>query len=105
MRGRLMSLMPTRIHMALLRCLIVGGLLGVLSSLMVNSALVEVSLSPFFAVAFGLLFLSSAFMMAYQVITAPDANNRCLLGCFAFLNAFSGVRICKWAAADRFCET
>ena len=78
--------------MVLLRCVIVGSLLGVLSSIMVNSALVEVSLSPFFAAAFGLLFLVSAVMMFYQVATSPESSNRCLLGAFAFLNAASGVR-------------
>ena len=76
----------------LIRCIFVGGSLGVLSSLMVNSSLVEVSCSPFFAVAFGLLFMTSAVMMALQVLMVGSAvRNRTLLICFALGNLLAGI--------------
>jgi len=70
--------------------MVTGGCLGVLSSLMVNCSLVEVSCSPFFAVAFGLLFLTSSAMMATQLYVLPNASNRLLLSFFACLNAVAG---------------
>ena len=75
----------------LLRCLVLGSTLGVISSLMVNSALVEVSCSPFFAVSFGLLFISSAGTVGWQLKHESNAKNCCLLGMFCALNAASGV--------------
>ena len=75
----------------LLRCFLVGGLLGTMSSLMVNCSLVEVSVSPFFAIAFGLLFLTSGFMMVAQIYSLPNAKNRVLLMAFAVLNFVSGI--------------
>ena len=79
------------LNRALLRCLVCGGALGVISSLMVNCSLVEVSCSPFFAVAFGLLFLSSAAMMLAQLYSLPNAQNRWLLIAFSALNAVAGT--------------
>ena len=70
---------------------VIGGALGVLSSLMVNCSLVEVSCSPFFAVAFGLLFLTSAAMMFGQLATQPNAKNRTLIIFFALLNGIAGI--------------
>ena len=67
----------------LLRCTLIGGTLGTASSLMVNSALVEVSCSPFFAVSFGLLFLSSALTVCFQLQQESNAKNMCLLACFS----------------------
>ena len=76
----------------LMRCLVVGGLLGSFSSLLVNSSLIEVSISPFFAVAFGLLFISSGIMMAAQmVLDEQQIKNRWLLLFFILLNVFSGA--------------
>ena len=75
----------------LLRCTLIGGTLGTASSLMVNSALVEVSCSPFFAVSFGLLFLSSALTVCFQLQQESNAKNLCLLACFCLLNAVSGI--------------
>ena len=78
--------------LTLLYCIVVGGFLGVLSSLMVNSSLVEVSCSPFFAGAFGLLFLVTAFMMAVQIRNnGPHVKNRVLLILFSLLNLFAGA--------------
>lgn len=81
----------SRMLRLLLRSAVIGSTLGVISSLMVNCSLVEVSCSPFFAVAFGLLFLTSAAMMASQLYMLPNANNRVLLCCFAALNLVAGA--------------
>ena len=76
----------------LFRCLVVGGFLGVLSSLMVNSSLVEVSCSPFFAVSFGLLFLTSGAMMAAQIImTGSAVKNKALLIFFSLANLAASI--------------
>ena len=77
--------------LTLLRVVLVGGALGVLSSLMVNCSLVEVSCSPFFAVAFGLLFITSGAMMLAQLYTLPNAKNRWLLIAFTVLNGTAGL--------------
>lgn len=76
----------------MMQCLLIGGTLGLLNSLMVNSALVEVTCSPFFAVAFGLLFVSSATIVAIQIADASrHVRNICLLTSFALLNGVSGI--------------
>ncbi len=90
MRGRA-GLVPAGMWCSLLRSCIFGAVLGSLSSLMVNSALVEVSLSPFFATSFGLLFLTSAATVVWQLQHESAAQNNMLLRCFALLNALSGV--------------
>ena len=82
-----------------LRCIICGGALGVLSSLMVNCSLVEVSCSPFFAVAFGLLFLASAGMMLAQLQSQPMESNRPLLLFFSALNFVAGI-VCFFLERD-----
>jgi hypothetical protein len=74
------------------KCLLMGGTLGILSSAMVNAALVEVSCSPFFAISFGLLFLTSAGTVGWQLRQDVHlTKNACLLGCFALLNLISGL--------------
>ena len=45
----------------------------------------------FFAVAFGLLFLTSAAMMFGQLATQPNAKNRTLIIFFALLNGIAGI--------------
>ena len=80
----------TRTLVTLCRVTIVGSALGVLSSLMVNAALVEVSCSPFFAVSFGLLFLTSAGTVGYQLHQEANAKNGVVLTAFALLNAGAG---------------
>ena len=75
----------------LLRTALSGCILGLVSSLMVNCSLVEVSCSPFFAVAFGLLFLTSSGMMVAQLQSLPNAKNRVLLIVFACLNFLAGI--------------
>lgn len=79
------------LFLTLVRVFLVGGFLGTVSSLMVNCSLVEVSVSPFFAVAFGLLFLTSGFMMVAQVWTLPNAKNKVLLMVFSVLNFTAGI--------------
>ena len=65
---------------------------GGCGSLMVNCALVEVSLSPFFAAAFGMLFLVSGATVVWQVALEPaGGDNRVLLLGFALLVTVSGV--------------
>jgi hypothetical protein len=85
------SAAPSSFWLTLLRCIVVGAALGVLSSLMVNSSLVEVSCSPFFASAFGLLFIVTAGMMFAQILSnGAHVKNRILLSSFALLNLFAG---------------
>lgn len=57
---------------------------------MVNAALVEVSCSPFFAVSFGVLFLTSAGTVVCQLRQEANAKNYLLLVSFALLNASAG---------------
>ena len=83
---------PASFFGTLIRCIVIGGFLGMLSSLMVNCSLVEVSCSPFFAAAFGLLFIVTASMMASQIINnGPHVKNRTLLIGFSLMNLFAGA--------------
>ena len=83
---------PASFFGTLIRCIVIGGFLGMLSSLMVNCSLVEVSCSPFFAGAFGLLFIVTASMMASQIINnGPHVKNRTLLIGFSLMNLFAGA--------------
>ena len=67
-----------------------GGVFGACCSLAINYALVEVSLSPLFAVAFGVLFLATGAMVAYQVALEPaTAGGR---ACCSFSPRFSPCR-------------
>ena len=52
-----------------------------------------VSLSPFFALAFGFLFLVSGLAVGWQAIHEPSGShtNRCVLGCFSVLTTLSGL--------------
>ena len=59
--------------------LLMGMFFGALGSLMVNCALVEVTLSPLFAAAFGVLFLVSGLTVAWQVALEPGSESRSLL--------------------------
>ena len=68
-----------------------GMFFGALGSLMVNCALVEVTLSPLFAAAFGVLFLVSGLTVAWQVALEPGSESRSLLLGFAVLVVASGV--------------
>ena len=83
--------LPQQTAIVLFRCLLVGGTIGTLNSLMVNSALVEVSCSPFFAVSFGLLFLASAATVSYQTCLEANVRNTLLLTVFTVLNLIAGV--------------
>lgn len=58
----------------------VGGLLGMAISLIVNSTLVEISVSPFFALYFGILFMSVGGIIIYRLngaalFNAADVTN------------------------------
>ena len=69
-----------------------GGVFGACCSLAINYALVEVSLSPLFAVAFGVLFLATGAMVAYQVALEPaTAGAPRVLLFFAAILAVSGA--------------
>lgn len=81
-----------RFWSAILSRLLLGIIFGALGSLMVNCALVEISLSPLFAVAFGVLFLLSGGTIAWQVLLEPGGGeSRVLLLGFAALVGTSGV--------------
>lgn len=53
----------------------VGGLLGMAISLIVNSTLVEISVSPFFALYFGILFMSVGGIIIYRLNGAALFNS------------------------------
>lgn len=99
MRGQFVASMRSRTARTLARCMAIGSTLGIASSLMVNSALVEVSCSPFFAVSFGLLFLTSAATVGWQLRHEANARNFCLLLLFTLLNAISGI-VCFFLERD-----
>jgi len=75
-----------------MRSLVIGAIMGTANSIMVNCALIEISLSPFFALAFGFLFLVSGFAVGWQATQEPAGTqvNRSLLLCFATLTTASG---------------
>jgi len=81
-----------RLWSLVLRSLVIGACMGTANSIMVNCALIEISLSPFFALAFGFLFLVSGFAVGWQATQEPagTAVNRTLLLCFASLTTASG---------------
>ena len=81
-----------QIWSAILSSLVLGMLFGSVGSLLVNCALVEISLSPLFATAFGVLFLISGGTVAWQVLLEPDGGeNRMLLLAFSALVTTSGI--------------
>lgn len=76
-----------------MRSIAFGAFMGSANSIMVNCALIEISLSPFFALAFGILFLISGAAVGFQAAHEPDGGqaNRTILTCFALLTTSSGV--------------
>ena len=82
---------PPRKVVVLCRCLLIGGCMGFCNSLMVNSALIEVSVSPFFAISFGVLFMASAGIVFHQMCRDANVHNFWLLAAFASLNLASGA--------------
>eukprot|EP01054_Gregarina_sp_Poly1_P004369 Gregarina_sp_Poly_1__4368@NODE_2363_length_2231_cov_400_485213_g1505_i0_p1_GENE_NODE_2363_length_2231_cov_400_485213_g1505_i0NODE_2363_length_2231_cov_400_485213_g1505_i0_p1_ORF_typecomplete_len241_score13_62Saf_2TM/PF18303_1/1_7Saf_2TM/PF18303_1/65Nitrate_red_gam/PF02665_14/12_NODE_2363_length_2231_cov_400_485213_g1505_i07831505 len=52
----------------------VGLILGMITSLIVNVALVEISISPFFALYFGVLFMLTGGVIAWRVASTPIAD-------------------------------
>jgi hypothetical protein len=91
MRGVMSSKVSSSELCTILKVMLTGACLGFMSSLMVNSALVEVSLSPFFAVSFGLLFLVTAVTVWWQLRQEVNARNWVLLALMVLLNAASGL--------------
>ena len=81
-----------RLWSLVMRSLVLGAFMGTANSIMVNCALIEISLSPFFALAFGFLFLISGAAVGWQATQeSADAQiNRMLLYCFAVLTTASG---------------
>lgn len=75
-----------------MRSLLLGAFMGTANAIMVNCALIEISLSPWFALAFGVLFLVSGFAVGWQASLEPigEQANRTLLLCFAVLSSASG---------------
>lgn len=75
-----------------LRSLVLGAFMGTANAIMVNCALIEISLSRMFALAFGFLFLASGAAVGWQATLEPigDQDNRPLLLCFATLSMASG---------------
>lgn len=77
---------------------LIGAVLGIVVSLIVNSTLVEISVSPFFSLYFGLLFLAVGSIImwrlhavtASQPLTNAEANRKNQLQFFAWLIMVSG---------------
>jgi len=73
----------------------VGGILGVLISLIVNVALIEISISPFFSTYFGVLFILVGSLILWRVISheaeGPFQLKRLHLSVFAGTIIMSGV--------------
>ncbi|KAL1525678.1 hypothetical protein AB1Y20_020528 [Prymnesium parvum] len=82
-----------RLWTLVLRSLVLGAFLGTANAIMVNCALIEISLSPFFALAFGFLFLMSGAAVGWQATLEQNGEqvNRTLLLCFAVLTTASGL--------------
>ena len=55
-----------RLWSLVMRSLVLGAFMGTANSIMVNCALIEISLSPFFELAFGFLFLISGAAVGWQ---------------------------------------
>eukprot|EP00922_Rhytidocystis_sp_ex-Travisia-forbesii_P025739 GHVS01037752.1.p1 GENE.GHVS01037752.1~~GHVS01037752.1.p1 ORF type:complete len:295 (+),score=68.76 GHVS01037752.1:166-1050(+) len=73
---------------------LVGSVLGMLTSLIVNCTLVEVSLSPFFAMYFGLLFISVGAIILWRIngnVSDHAQSRKLQLMFFALLIILSGV--------------
>ena len=76
-RGMRARKQHAQIWSAILSSLVLGMFFGSVGSLLVNCALVEISLSPLFATAFGVLFLISGGTVAWQVLHGliePDSR-------------------------------
>jgi hypothetical protein len=87
------SQQQARLWSLILRSVLLGAFMGSANSVMVNCALIEISLSPFFALAFGFLFLVSGAAVGWQATQEPDdgQTNRALLFCFAVITTTSGI--------------
>lgn len=77
-----------------------GAALGGLAAFVVACALVEITLSPFFAAAFGGLFILSGTMMGWQVVLERGSSRSGqLVGAFAAAVLLAGV-ICFMLERD-----
>jgi len=79
---------------------VVGAVIGVLISFMVNCTLVEISINAFFAVYFGILFILIAAVLLWRVRTGEHPHPW-LLASFSSLVLFSGI-ICFFLEANWF---
>jgi len=64
------------------RCIVsglVGMFLGMIGSLIINIALVEISVSSFFALYFGILFIITGIVLAIRIVTAPVSDPAALV--------------------------
>ena len=83
-----------KLHMRLWGSLIysmfVGFALGGAGAFVIACALVEITLSPFFAATFGALFLVAGSTVGWQLMVEKTSSS-CLIGAFALLVLLSGV--------------
>mmetsp|Transcript_79429 Transcript_79429/g.182071 ORF Transcript_79429/g.182071 Transcript_79429/m.182071 type:complete len:248 (+) Transcript_79429:50-793(+) len=79
---------------------LVGSLLGIMISLVVNCTLVEISLSAFFSLYFGVLFMSVGVLILYRIQQGPNpgelppdagGTRKAQLTVFALIIILSGV--------------
>ena len=70
-----------------------GGILGAGVSVVVNNALIEISLTPFFATVFGLVLLLLGALMLWRKLYEQHESNvaRLLVMCFSILVLLSGL--------------
>lgn len=74
---------------------IIGAFLGMVISLIVNCTLVEISLSAFFSMYFGILFIAVGVIILWRILgqesTDGTQTKRLQLTCFAILIILSGL--------------
>lgn len=84
-----------RSHVLLAFSSLVGGGLGVVISMVVNSALIEISISPFFSTYFGVLFILVGCLILWRVVsheaTDPMQMKKVHLAVFAGIIILSGM--------------
>lgn len=92
--GVIAQLGPTRVIL-LAASLVIGAVIGIGISLIVNLALVEISVSPFFSFYFGILFVAVGCVILWRIMSQDITDSAHLrkmhLAIFAGVIVFSGL--------------
>eukprot|EP01016_Furgasonia_blochmanni_P035211 TRINITY_DN3879_c0_g1_i1.p1 TRINITY_DN3879_c0_g1~~TRINITY_DN3879_c0_g1_i1.p1 ORF type:complete len:275 (+),score=60.37 TRINITY_DN3879_c0_g1_i1:49-825(+) len=74
---------------------IFGALIGILTSVVVNSCLAEISINPFFSLYFGILFIGIGIAIVWRILTSKEhsiiSDKKGFLFLFAILIIASGL--------------